>query len=151
MILDLVGHRGRYRGLGSELDRALEYLAETDFSALEDGRHPIDGQAIFALVSTYETEPESVRSFEAHRRYIDVQYILTGREIICWAPLQELTTAGEYSAEKDIVFLAGDSRARLQLTPGTFALFYPQDAHKPNCAWDSPQPARKVVVKVRVG
>ena len=151
MILDLVAHRRRYRGLGSELNRAFDYLADTDFSALEDGRHPIDGEAIFALVSTYETEPENVRSFEAHRKYIDVQYLLSGREIICWAALQELTPAGEYSAEKDIVFLSGDSRARLQLTPGTFALFYPEDAHKPNCAWGSPQQVRKVVVKIRVG
>ena len=151
MIQDTIGHRERYGGLSSELDRALKYLADTDFTALEDGRHPIDGEAIFALVSTYDTEPESARSFEAHRSYIDIQYVLTGREIIHWAPLQELTPAGEYSDEKDIVFLSGDSRARLQLTPGTFALFFPEDAHKPNCAWDDPQPARKVVVKVRVG
>ena len=151
MIVDSVGNRRRYRGLGVRIERALEYLADTDFSALEDGRHPIDGEAIFALVSTYETEPESARSFEAHRKYIDVQYLLTGREIIHWAALQELTPAGQYSAEKDILFLSGDSRARLQLTPGTFALFCPQDAHKPNCAWDEPQQARKVVVKVRVG
>ena len=52
---------------------------------MEDGRHPIDGEAIFALVSTYETEPEGARSFEAHRKYIDVQYLLSGREIIHWA------------------------------------------------------------------
>jgi YhcH/YjgK/YiaL family protein len=151
MILDLVGHRGRYGSLGPELDRALKYLADTDFSTLKDGKHEIDGEAIFALVSTYETEPGNVRSFEAHRKHVDLQYLLSGREIIHWAPLQELTPVGEYSDEKDIVFLSGDSRARLRLSPGTFALFYPEDAHKPNCAWDTPQPARKVVVKVRVG
>jgi biofilm protein TabA len=150
MILDLVGHRERYGGLGFELDRALDYLADTDFAALEDGRHPIDGDVNFSLVSTYETEPESARSFEAHRRYIDVQYLLSGREIIHWAPLQELTPAGDYSVEKDIVFLAGDPRARLQLTPGSFAVFYPEDGHKPNCAWDGPRQVRKVVVKVRI-
>ena len=151
MILDIISNRERYSDLGASIERALEYLADTDFTALEDGRHPIDGEAIFALVSSYETEPESARSFEAHRKYIDVQYLLSGREIIHWAALQELAPAGEYSAEKDIVFLSGESRARLQLTPGTFALFFPEDAHKPNCAWDDPEAARKVVVKVRVG
>ena len=80
MILDLIGNRERYSGLGASIERALEYLADTDFTALEDGRHPIDGEAIFALVSSYDTEPESARSFEAHRKYIDVQYLLTGRE-----------------------------------------------------------------------
>jgi len=151
MIIDLVANQTGYRGLGARIERALKYLADTDFAALKDGKHVIEGEEIYALLLSYDTEPQSARSFEAHRRYIDIQYVLTGREIIHWAPLQELTPAGEYSDEKDIVFLSGDSRARLQLTPGTFALFFPEDAHKPNCAWDNPQPARKVVVKVRVG
>ena len=151
MILDILENRGRYRGVSPELDRALEHLASTDFSALEDGKHPIEGDELFALVSTYETEPETARSFEAHRRYIDIQYILSGREIIYWAALQELAPKDEYSDEKDIVFLSGAERARLQLSPGSFAVFYPQDAHKPNCTWESPQQVRKVVVKVRIG
>ena len=151
MILDILENRSRYTGVSPEIERALEYLASTDFSALEDGKHPIEGDELFALVSTYETEPESVRSFEAHRRYIDIQYILSGREIIYWAVLQELAPKDEYSVEKDIVFLSGTERARLQLSPGSFAVFYPQDAHKPNCTWENPQQVRKVVVKVRIG
>ena len=151
MILDILENRGRYTGVSPEIERALEYLASTDFSALENGKHPIEGDELFALVSTYETEPESVRSFEAHRRYIDIQYILSGREIIYWAALQELVPKDEYSVEKDILFLSGTERARLQLSPGSFAVFYPQDAHKPNCTWEKPQQVRKVVVKVRIG
>jgi len=151
MILDILENRSRYTGVSPEIERALEYLASTDFSALENGKHPIEGDELFALVLTYETEPESVRSFEAHRRYIDIQYILSGREIIYWAALQELAPKDEYSVEKDILFLSGTERARLQLSPGSFAVFYPQDAHKPNCTWEKPQQVRKVVVKVRIG
>ena len=151
MIIGEIANHKRYRNLGKKIEKALEYLATTDFSVLEDGRHEIEGDEIYALLLSYDTEPESARSFEAHRKYIDVQYILSGREIIHWAPLEELEPAGDYSEEKDIVFLSGDARARLQLTPGAFALFYPEDAHKPNCAWDDPQPARKVVVKVGTG
>jgi biofilm protein TabA len=150
MIIDRIADHEGYGGLGSGIKRALEYLADTDFTALEDGKHAIEGNAIYALLLSYDTEPESARSFEAHRKYIDVQYLLSGREIIHWAPLDELTAKGEYSDEKDIVFLSGDSRAQLHLVPGTFALFLPEDAHKPNCAWDGPGPARKVVVKVRI-
>jgi YhcH/YjgK/YiaL family protein len=151
MVFDSISNRQIYRRIGSGIERALDYLANTDFAALEDGKHEIDGDELFALVSTYHTEPESVRSFEAHRKYLDVQYILSGREIIYWAPLAELTPAGEYSEEKDIVFLSGEARARLQLTPGSFTLFYPEDAHMPNCAWNDPGPVRKTVVKVRIG
>jgi biofilm protein TabA len=123
MIIDETANHTRYRSLGTRIGRALEYLAKTDFASVEDGKHPIEGDDIFALLMSYDTEPESVRRFEAHRKYLDVQCILSGTEII----------------------------SRLQLTPGTFAMFYPEDAHKPNCAWDDPQPVRKTVVKVRIG
>ncbi len=150
MIFDVITNRQRYRGIGSGIERAMEYLADTDFTTLQDGRYPIEGDEIYAIVMSYDTEPEDVRRFEAHRKYLDVQFILDGREIIYWAPVEELSPEGEYSDEKDIVFLSGETRARLQLTPGSFALFYPEDAHKPNCAWDAPQRARKAVVKVRI-
>ena len=151
MILDVLNNRGRYGGMHPGIGRALEYLGKTDFTALENGRYPIDGDEVYALVFSYDTEAEKKRRFEAHRSYIDVQCILSGREIIYWAPTEELSPLDDYSAEKDIVFLAGEARARLQLTEGSFGVFYPEDAHKPNCAWDEPQRARKVVVKVRVG
>ena len=151
MVVDILTNRGRYKGLGSGIERALEYLSNTDFTTLEDGKHEIQGNEIYAVIATYDTEPESARKFEAHRKYLDVQYLLAGREIICWAPLEGLSFSGEYSEEKDIVFLSGDPRARLRMSPGSFALFFPQDAHKPNCAWNDPQAVRKVVVKIRVG
>ena len=151
MILDILTNRQRYGGMHPGIGRALDYLANTDFTVLEDGRQEIDGDEIYALLMTYSSEPESARSFEAHRKYIDVQFILAGRETIYWVPTEELAATGEYSDEKDIVFLSGEARAALQLTPGSFALFYPEDAHKPNCAWDTPERVRKVVVKVRLG
>jgi len=129
----------------------LDYLSGTDFTVLEDGKYPIEKDEIFALIMTYSTEPESRRSFEAHRKYLDVQFILHGREIIFWAPTAELSLIGDYSPDKDIVFLSGDARARLRLTASSFAVFYPEDAHKANCASDGSQQVRKVVIKVRVG
>jgi biofilm protein TabA len=151
MILDVLANRERYGRMHPRIGRALEYLGKTDFSAMADGRHPIDGDDLYALVLSYETEAEQERRFEAHRNYLDIQCILSGREIIYWAPTEELSALDDYSEEKDIVFLSGEARARLRLTAGSFAVFYPEDAHKPNCAWDEPQRARKVVVKVRVG
>jgi len=151
LILDTLTNRGRYGRMSPGIDRALDYLSSTDFTVLEDGKQLIDGEGSYALIMTYSTEPESERSFEAHRKYLDIQFILQGREIIFWAPASELSPMGDYSQEKDIVFFSGDARARLQLTSGSFAVFYPEDAHKPNCAWNGPQRVRKVVVKVRIG
>jgi biofilm protein TabA len=151
VILDILTNRQRYGGMHPGIGRALDYLSKTDFTGMADRRQAIDGDEIYALLMTYNSEPETVRSFEAHRRYIDVQFILAGRETIFWVPTEELAATGDYSDEKDIVFLSGEARARLQLTPGSFAVFYPEDAHKPNCAWDAPERVRKVVVKVRLG
>jgi YhcH/YjgK/YiaL family protein len=151
MIFDTLDNRKRYERLGFRIERGLAFLAATDWNAIEDGRHAVEGDEIFVLIMSYETEPEEKRSFEAHRKYIDIQYLVSGRELICWAPLEELEPAGEYSVEKDIVFLSGAQRARLLLKPGTFALFFPQDAHRPNCAWNKPERTRKAVVKVRIG
>ena len=151
MILDVLKNRGRYEQLHPRIGKALEYLGKTDFTALAEGRHPIDGDDLYALVLSYETEAEKDRRFEAHRNYIDIQCILSGREIIYWAPTEELSVLEDYSQQQDVVFLSGEARGELRLTAGSFAVFYPEDAHKPNCAWDEPQQARKVVVKVRVG
>jgi len=151
LIFDTLTNRGRYGRISPGIDRALEYLSSTDFTSLEDGRQSIDGEGIYALIMTYSTEPEGERSFEAHRRYLDVQFILQGRETIFWAPTDELSPMGDYSKEKDIAFFSGDARARLQLTSGSFAVFHPEEAHKPNCACNGPQRVRKVVVKVRIG
>jgi len=150
LILDMLANRERYGGIDPGIERALDYLANTDFGTLEDGKQSLDGDGIYALVATYATEPESQRRFEAHRKYIDIQYILTGREVIFWAPTDELSPTTDYSQEKDIIFLAGEARARLQLSSGSFSIFYPEDAHKPNCTWNDPQQVRKVVVKVPV-
>jgi YhcH/YjgK/YiaL family protein len=150
MILDVLENRERYGGVSPGIERAFDYLATTDFTSLEDGRHRISADEIYAIVNSYDTEPAGERRFEAHRKYLDVQYILSGREFIYWSPAGELRAETSYSEDEDIMFLCGEAQGRLLLTPGAFALFYPEDAHKPNCAVHRPEPVRKVVIKVRI-
>jgi biofilm protein TabA len=151
MILDTLEHAAQYEALNSRFAKAFAYLRTVDGTQAL-GRHDLDGDNCFALVQTYETKSMEKAKFEAHRKYIDVQFIFSGRETILWAPLsamQEETMA--YSEEKEAALwkLVPDVTP-LHMSAGHFAILYPQDAHAPCVEWDKPEQVFKVVVKVAV-
>jgi YhcH/YjgK/YiaL family protein len=166
MIADRLEQAERYRGLDPRLDRGLEALrrladaaaapAESSASRARaaDGRHELEGEELYASLSTYETGDPAAKSFEAHRRYIDIQAVLSGREELFWAPLAGLAERRVYSPAEDLAFFAdppGGGTA-LTLEPGAFVVLFPQDAHKPGCrpAGEAAGLVRKLVIKVRV-
>lgn len=131
--------------------RGLRFLASTDINALPTGRIDIDGDDLFALVQDYDTEPKAARRAESHARYIDIQYLARGRELVGYTPLP---SAGRISedllAERDVRFHANvENECDLLLVAGSYAVFHPTDVHRPCCCDGTPQPVRKVVVKVR--
>ena len=147
MIIDNVKNSALYTGLGTGIRTALEYLAKTDFSAMRPGRYNIEGDNVYALVQQYETKPRLTGVWEAHRRYIDVQYVMAGIETMGYAPLDNLTVTQSYSAEKDCMLLAGKG-SFVTAGAGTFVIFFPLDAHMPGLADTAPVSVLKVVVKV---
>ena len=151
MILDTLPLWHRYAALHSGFARAFAFL-EGVTPATADGRHDIDGDAIYALVQRYQTRATSGMQLEAHRRYIDVQFIARGREVIHWAPLAALSEVTlPYETTKDAgLFALPAATVPLRLVAGQFAILFPDDAHAPCCAWDEPEDVLKVVVKVAV-
>ncbi len=149
MIADNIRNAALYYGMGPGFEKALRYLAETDFSRCAPGRVDLDGNALYAVISEYTTKPVSDASWETHRKYIDLQYLAAGREQIAVADLQALTPAADYDETKDCQFFRG-SGWNLPLNGGTFAVFFPHDAHMPGIADGAPAMVRKVVVKIRV-
>jgi YhcH/YjgK/YiaL family protein len=111
--------------------------------------YDIDGDTVFALVQRYDTKPREKGLWEAHRRYIDVQFVASGIESLGWAQLGNLTETQPYSAEKDCLLLAGSGDV-VTARAGDFLVFFPEDAHMPCLAHDQPSPVLKVVVKVLV-
>jgi biofilm protein TabA len=151
MILDTLDNSARYESLNSRFAKAFAYLRTVD-GTQPLGRCDIDGDHCFALVQTYETKPVERAKFEAHRKYIDIQFVHSGRETILWAPLaamQEETMA--YNEEKEAALwkLIPDVTP-LHMSGGHFAILYPQDAHAPCTEWDKPEQIFKVVIKVAV-
>jgi YhcH/YjgK/YiaL family protein len=150
MILDELRNASLYRSISPRVALALDFLQKADFAKLAPGRHPVEGENVFALVLALETKPKKVAFWEAHRRYIDVQYLFEGAERMGRADIRALKTDGEYDAEKDLQKLKGAGDF-FTVPAGTFAIFWPHDAHMPDLALQSPQPVKKAVVKVLVG
>ena len=150
MLYDTLQHRAQYKGLPERILRALDYLAETDFSALPDGRYELDGERLFANVCSYETKPVNDTP-ESHEKYMDIQYVFEGKEQIGVGPLEEMGDVVEARPEGDIWFYHGPVD-EITLAGDKFAVLFPGDAHAPCIAVDgAPVPCRKCVVKVRVG
>jgi biofilm protein TabA len=151
MIQDTLSHAALYESLNSRFAKAFAFLRTVDGTQAL-GRHDIDGDHCFALVQTYETKPVEKAKFEAHRKYIDVQFLYSGRETILWAPLSEMkeeTMAYDETKEAALWKLVPDVTP-LHLSAGHFAILFPQDAHAPCVEWEQPGQVFKVVVKVAV-
>jgi len=148
LIVDHLSNAERYAALGPRFKQAFDFLRTTDLNALEPGRYPLAGDALFALVQNYHTKPTSEGFWEAHRRYIDLQFILQGTERIGYAPLHRMELES-HDELRDLSVLKGEGDF-LTLTDGCFMLLWPEDAHMPGLQGDQSGPVRKIVFKIAV-
>lgn len=146
MIIDNLKNSSMYYGLGTGVAAGLKFLQETDLSSLQKGRHDLEGGKSFAIVSDYDTKPTEEGLWEAHRKYIDIQFVVTGSERMGYANIDSLK-AQPYDEENDFVGLEGEGDY-FTVDAGEFAIFAPQDGHMPGLLVESPQAVRKVIVKV---
>jgi len=132
MVLDALAAADRYAALHPAFARAFTFLAATDLAALPTGRNDLDGDALFVILDRTDGRGREGARLEAHRRYIDIQYTIGGDEEIGWAPLASCATPdGAFDEAKDIVFFRDAPSAWLRVPAGSFAIFFPDDAHAP--------------------
>jgi len=148
MIFDRIKNAQQYFSLGENIEKALTYLASTDFTALEPGKYEIDGENVFALVQEYNTRPYSAGKWESHRKYIDVQYIVSGKEKMGFTESTKVIVMEDYNDEKDCTIYKGEGNFII-IEEGHFAIFFPTDIHMPSMAINIPREVKKVVVKVK--
>jgi YhcH/YjgK/YiaL family protein len=118
---------------------------------MEAGKYPVQGDDVFVLVQTPETRQLAEARWEAHRDYIDIQYLLCGSEKIGFQSINGLKDSEPYDAQKDIVFYQNNGKGFfVELEPDTFVVCFPQDAHMPLVCAQQPQPIKKLVVKVKI-
>lgn len=135
----------------ARMAKALEFLARPDLAELAPGRHEIMGDEVFANVQELTTVRPGEKNYEAHRRYADVHYVISGEELMGVAPVGECEPVGEFSEADDFgLYVPGDREAWATLRPGDLVVTPPCDAHKPGCCPGEPAPLKKVCVKVLV-
>ena len=147
MILDHLEHADQYLPLHLHFRDAFTFLQNTQLAKLPDGRTEIEGDAVYAMVVREDGRGQAGARLESHQRTIDIQYAVSGEEVIGWSPAGTAHPGEGYDAEKDVDLHEGTPLAWLPTPPGAFAVFFPQDLHAPLAGSG---PLVKVVVKVRL-
>lgn len=147
MIVDTLDRLAAYRCLSPLIEPAIAFLR--DHPGAPDGRYDLRGDQAFAMVQTYTTEPAAAKRWEAHRTYVDVQVVLEGAEVICYAPLTTLTESAAYDPAADLAWFTGTG-GFVPMPAGAMMILHPRDGHMPGVTADRPRTVRKAVIKLAV-
>ena len=151
MIFGDLENADKYFSLERNIKKGFEFLLNSDLENMPDGKHVIDDDTIYANIQTLKTKPLSEKKWEAHRKYIDIQYVIRGREKMGFGLLKNFNkTVSEYDENKDITFLEGEKYNFINVDKGNFVIFYPDDVHAPMLSVDSCEEIKKVIVKIKI-
>jgi YhcH/YjgK/YiaL family protein len=130
-------------------DKAFAYLSNPHLDTIAPGKYPIDGDNVFVIVTDGPTKEIDQASWEAHRKYIDLQYVIRGKEMISVIPIEKATVTKPYDATKDVANYTGKGEDYIAY-PGTFLLLFPAEVHRPGVKVKGFDVVKKMVVKVKV-
>jgi len=148
MIVDSLKNAASVRTLNPLFKQAFEFIQKNDLSEMEPGKTILDGDKLFISVMEIDGKPAEAAKIESHRKYIDIQVVISGVETMGWAAIEHCTDAIEpYDTEKDLQFFTNKPTSNITVYPGEFAIFFPEDGHAPGIGNG---PIKKAVVKVMV-
>lgn len=152
MIVDNLSNSKKYYVLSEKFEKAFEFIKKATEENLHIGKYEIDGTEVYGLVQEYETKTEEQGKFEGHRKYIDIQYMISGIERIEVIDISKAKANTEYNDEKDIEFYDNNEKTgNVVLEAGEYAILYPNDIHKPGMTFGAKATnVRKIVVKVKI-
>ena len=145
MVIDKLENLEKYVSLNPLFAQAVEFLKTTDLNAHEIGKVVLKEGELIVNFAQARPKTKEEEKLETHNNFIDIQIPLSGVETMGYTPRTDLPEE-EYNAEKDITFYKGFAKDYLTITPGMFAIFFPQDGHAPGV---TPDGVKKVIVKVR--
>lgn len=128
-------------------DQAFAFLKDHDLVTIATGKYPIDGTNVFATVTADPSKDFDKTQWESHRKYIDLQCVITGEERMGKISFTSLTVTKPYDETKDVANYSGDGKT-YDVPAGTFMIFFPSDAHRPNITPGGNKVVKKIVVKV---
>jgi len=149
LIYDTIANFNLYKNVIPHQEKILQFIRDIiDQKIIIGSRNiEIDGDSVFALINRYQTKESS--SWEAHKKYIDIQWMISGKEAILFANIDDLSVLKSYDEQNDYLLLEGRGD-RLTLSANTFAIFFPEDAHQPGLLINESEDILKIVIKVKV-
>ncbi len=148
MVVDRLERAEKYFGLHPAFQKAFAFLRLDSLNRLAPGRHDIDGDRLYCMISGGPGRKRTEARLEAHRKYIDIQYILEGTDEMGWKPAASCGIPDEdYDESKDVIFYKDKPRKWAKVPAGSFAIFFPRDGHAPMVSGGV---IRKAVIKVAV-
>ena len=130
-------------------DKVFLFIKEQNLDTLSVGKHPIDGENAYASITESPSKDLEKTSWESHRKYIDLQYVIKGKEQIGVAAVSSATVTKPYNEAKDGAAYTAEG-TYYTAEPGTFYLFFPQDAHRPTIKVPGYDIVKKLVIKIKV-
>ena len=151
MIYDKLSNCEQYFALGEKFKKAFNFLKNTDFTSIEDGSYEIDGKDFYVNIQSLQTKPIEEKKWEVHRKYIDIQYVINGKEKMGYGILEDFKEViTPYDDKKDVEFLNGEKFNFVDVEENNFVIFYPNDVNAPMLACDEMMDIRKVIVKIKI-
>lgn len=151
MIFDSLKNSELYYGVNKNFKEAFEFIKKATEENLPVGRYELKGNDLFAMIQEYNTKSPEEAKAEAHRKYIDIQYIISGIEKMEVYNISKAETDIAYSEEKDCEFFKNyEIPSVCILQNEEYAILFPEDIHRPGMAYDNPAAVKKIVVKVAV-
>ncbi len=131
-------------------DQAFHFLKSANLKELPLGKQELEGEHLFVNVQEYFGKVKSDALYESHKKYIDIQYVIEGEEIIGLTTHDKVKVTEPYDEEKDIAFYEFDGGDYLKATPEKFFLFFPDDVHRPSITTGDSIQIKKIVVKILI-
>ncbi len=131
-------------------DQAFHFLKSAKLKELPLGKQELEGKHLFVSVAEYYGKQKSEAFYESHKKYLDIQYIIEGEELMGLTTLDKVIVKTPYNEGNDITFYDFDGGSYLKATPEKFFLFFPEDVHRPSIATGDSVLIRKIVVKILI-
>lgn len=152
MVFDNLKNCELYYGMHPRFKEAFDFIRRAIAENLPVGKYEIDGKELWASVQEYTSKLYDDAKAEAHKNYIDIQFIVSGIEVIEGFDISKATPKSDYNDVKDVMFYEDNKNAgKGILTDNEYGIFFPHDVHKPGICIDGNQDTvKKIVVKVKV-
>lgn len=148
MILDNIKNSDLYNSIHPLFKTAFDFLKRTDVNTLDPGKHEIEGDNLFVIVSKGEVIPPEIIKLESHKKYIDIQFAVKGEDTIGWKQVLKCENPlGEFNIKDDYILYEEEPKFKFIIPENHFAILYPDDAHAPMIGNVF---LHKLVVKVKI-